>query len=738
MLSLGYVVNAFAAYWLFGEALGAGALRRHRPHPRRRLRRGAQLRRLAHVRRHFLPFARPVIDADDHRRRRRRAALGLDHRRPEDARVRGARCRRSSAAVRCARSPTARRRWKSRCASPASAPATRSSPRRSPGSRPPTSIVAVGATPVFVDIDPRTRNIDLDAVEAAITPRTRAIMPVYLSGLPVDMDRLYAIAQAHGLRVIEDAAQAIGSRWNGTRIGSFGDLVTFSFQANKNITSAEGGCLVLNNEAEAERAERLRLQGVVRSRRRRHGRRRARRQVQPDRHQRRASACGQLRAPRRVHRAAPQLARALFRLRRALGLAALGIELPQPLASIGANSNWHMFQVLLPAERLRGGRAAFMEAMRSAASARACTTRPCTCSRCTAGSAARRHVPARRAHRPRASSRCRSFRRCTTATSNASATRLARATCRRLLVVSSPDLSIVIPVYNEEAGCRAVRAPVSGARRAGRAVRDHLRQRRQPRPFGAAARRAVPRAPRRDARGPVQRQLRPAHGDPRRLRAVARRDRDHARRRPAESAGGDRQAGRDDARRLRLRRHHPAQRQDSAFRAHRLARDEPAARAHHAHPDDRPGLHAARLRPRTSIDAINACREVNTFIPALAYTFARNPTEIEVAHEERCAGESKYSLYRLIRLNFDLVTGFSLVPLQWSSRCIGIAPVALLGALFVLLLVRRFLFGAEVEGVFTLFAHHVLPDRRDPVRHRAARRIHRPHLPAGARAGRAT
>ena len=103
-------------------------------------------------------------------------------------------------------------------------------------------ILAVGAKPVFVDVDPQTRNIDLAAVEAAITPRTKAIMPVYLAGLPVDMDRLYRIADQHGLRVIEDAAQAIDSHWNSQRIGSFGDLVSFSFQANKNITCAEGGC----------------------------------------------------------------------------------------------------------------------------------------------------------------------------------------------------------------------------------------------------------------------------------------------------------------------------------------------------------------------------------------------------------------------------------------------------------------------------------------------------------------
>jgi dTDP-4-amino-4,6-dideoxygalactose transaminase len=126
-------------------------------------------------------------------------------------------------------------------------------------------IIEVGATPVFVDIDPVTRNMDLDLLEAAITPRTKAIMPVYLSGLPMDMDRLYAIANKHKLRVVEDAAQAIGSTWKGRRIGSFGDFASFSFQANKNITTGEGGCLVLNNLDEARLAEKYRLQGVTRS-----------------------------------------------------------------------------------------------------------------------------------------------------------------------------------------------------------------------------------------------------------------------------------------------------------------------------------------------------------------------------------------------------------------------------------------------------------------------------------------
>lgn len=110
-----------------------------------------------------------------------------------------------------------------------------------------------------------------------------------------------------------------------------------------------------------------------------------------------------------------------------------------------------------------------------------------------------------------------------------------------------------------------------------------------------------------------------------------------------------------------------------------------------------------RAYGRNVIDLINQCSEVNTFVPALAYTFARKPAEIVVEHEERAAGESKYSLYSLIRLNFDLVTGFSLVPLQFFSM-LGMGLSFVSAALFVLLLVRRFLLGAEVEGLFTLFA----------------------------------
>ena len=110
-----------------------------------------------------------------------------------------------------------------------------------------------------------------------------------------------------------------------------------------------------------------------------------------------------------------------------------------------------------------------------------------------------------------------------------------------------------------------------------------------------------------------------------------------------------------------------------------------------------------RAYHHTIIENINRCGESTTFIPALAQTFASNPTEIEVAHAERAAGESKYSLYKLIRLNFDLMTGFSVVPLQLFAL-FGITTSVLSLAFAVFLLIRRFIVGAEVEGVFTLFA----------------------------------
>ncbi|MHB0986389.1 MAG: DegT/DnrJ/EryC1/StrS family aminotransferase [Sulfuricella sp.] len=128
----------------------------------------------------------------------------------------------------------------------------------------PNVIMRVGARPVFVDVDLDTRNIDLNQAEAAITPRTKAIMPVHFSGLPVDMDTLYDLAKRHNLRVIEDAAHAIGSSWQGKKIGSFGDIVSFSFHPNKNMTTIEGGALSFADPDEAKKFDLLRFHGISR------------------------------------------------------------------------------------------------------------------------------------------------------------------------------------------------------------------------------------------------------------------------------------------------------------------------------------------------------------------------------------------------------------------------------------------------------------------------------------------
>jgi dTDP-4-amino-4,6-dideoxygalactose transaminase len=120
----------------------------------------------------------------------------------------------------------------------------------------------VGATPVLVDSEPGTGLMDLDAAAAAITPRTRAIMPVHLAGRPADLDALGALRDAHGLTVIEDAAHAMGTLWRGQPIGTHGNLAAFSFYATKNVTTAEGGALATDNPCIAREVERLGLHGL--------------------------------------------------------------------------------------------------------------------------------------------------------------------------------------------------------------------------------------------------------------------------------------------------------------------------------------------------------------------------------------------------------------------------------------------------------------------------------------------
>jgi len=227
-------------------------------------------------------------------------------------------------------------------------------------------ILAVGAKPIFVDIDPQTRNIDLKKVAQAINQHTKAIMPVYLAGLPIDIDALYALATQHGLRVIEDAAQALGSSWNGARIGQRGkhDLVSFSFQANKNLTTIEGGCLVFNAERfgadQVQLAEKLRLQGLVRS--------------GPDGME--VDVLGgkdnltdvnaviglhQLKQLDQFQQRRIELAKDYFLKIDQAGL--VHKDLGLPVADF-EQSNWHMFQVILPLARLQRSRGDIMSALK--------------------------------------------------------------------------------------------------------------------------------------------------------------------------------------------------------------------------------------------------------------------------------------------------------------------------------------------------------------------------------------
>lgn len=119
-----------------------------------------------------------------------------------------------------------------------------------------------GATPIFVDIDPYTYNIDPECIEAAVTPRTKAIMPVHQIGLAADMDRINAIARRHSLVVIEDAAPAIGARYKGRMVGGLGNATCFSFHPRKVITSGEGGMILTDDETVAERARLLRAHAM--------------------------------------------------------------------------------------------------------------------------------------------------------------------------------------------------------------------------------------------------------------------------------------------------------------------------------------------------------------------------------------------------------------------------------------------------------------------------------------------
>jgi dTDP-4-amino-4,6-dideoxygalactose transaminase len=220
-------------------------------------------------------------------------------------------------------------------------------------------IVKAGARPVFVDCDLVTRNIDLAQVEAAITPATRAIIPTHYPGALVDMDALLELARRHGLRVIEDAALVIGSQWRNRNVGAFGDLVSFSFHPNKNVTSIEGGALIVNDGKEARRVEILRFHGI---------------EQLPDRTRDVAFPGGKFNMPDINARIGLEQLRRLpefLARRRALAdryFARFATDPPcvlppKPETPADEGYSWNMFCVLLPLDRLSIDRKQFRDAL---------------------------------------------------------------------------------------------------------------------------------------------------------------------------------------------------------------------------------------------------------------------------------------------------------------------------------------------------------------------------------------
>jgi dTDP-4-amino-4,6-dideoxygalactose transaminase len=218
-------------------------------------------------------------------------------------------------------------------------------------------IAKVGAKPVFVDCDLTTRNIDLNQVEALITSRTRAIMPTHWPGSLVDLDALYALAKRRGLRVIEDAALVMGSQWKGRNVGAIGDLVVFSFHPNKNMTTIEGGALVVNDDGEAKRVDALRFHGIT---------------YRDDRTRDVAFAAGKFNLPDVNARiGVAQLAQLSRFLARRRALVARYFErfaadppclLPPPPHD-GDGQTWNMFAVLLPLSKMTLSRQQFRAAL---------------------------------------------------------------------------------------------------------------------------------------------------------------------------------------------------------------------------------------------------------------------------------------------------------------------------------------------------------------------------------------
>ncbi len=219
-------------------------------------------------------------------------------------------------------------------------------------------VVRVGARPVFIDVELRSRNATAAAFAAALTPRSRALMPVHFSGLAVDMDPVNELATRHGLRVIEDAAHAVGTRDRGRLIGSFGDIISFSFHANKNMTTVEGGALAFADPALALPLDRERFHGITKDA---------------------AGNVDVFEAGGKYNLTDVAAAVGIGQLRRLPGFNARRRELaqhyferlgprldPDMLPAPGDDGHsWHMFVVLVPFGRLGTTRDAFIAAMKS-------------------------------------------------------------------------------------------------------------------------------------------------------------------------------------------------------------------------------------------------------------------------------------------------------------------------------------------------------------------------------------
>ncbi|WP_233523350.1 DegT/DnrJ/EryC1/StrS family aminotransferase [Dyella solisilvae] len=229
------------------------------------------------------------------------------------------------------------------------------------------AILHAGLTPVLADVDPHTQNIDPAAIEAAITPRTRAILPVHFAGRPCDMDRIMAIANKHGLVVVEDCAHAIESEFRGRPVGTFGDFGCFSFYVTKNVVTGEGGMILGRHEESIARARILALHGMSKDAWHRFS-------DQGYRHYQ-VVECGfkynmmDLQAAIGIH----QLARveANWQRRRQLwerydqDLAGLPLQLPPP-PEPDTRHGYHLYTVMIDETRCGIGRDGFLEAMNTA------------------------------------------------------------------------------------------------------------------------------------------------------------------------------------------------------------------------------------------------------------------------------------------------------------------------------------------------------------------------------------